>query len=135
MAGKSGRNGNAQKNYYAAYKAKAGKQRQKRLEKHQKLHPNDKQGGSTSYRKNTPENVSGWLTPEMDSKLTPTQVTPITIVNEKSGRKETVIPDCASSLKEMTKSERKRFSKIYARVRKVHAHAQAYGKKKEKTSK
>lgn len=130
MAGKTGRNGNAQKNYYASYPSKAAKNRKKRLERHQKNHPNDKQGGSTAYRLKKPENVSGWLTAKMDSLLTPVQTTPITIKRE-DGKTETFIPDCAENLKDMTKAERKLFAQLYARARKVHSHATMYGKKKK----
>lgn len=135
MAGKSGRNGNAQKNYYSSYPNKAAKNRKSRLERHQKNHPNDTQGGSTNYRKKTPENVSGWLTPQMDNKLTPSQITPVTVKDERSGRKKEVIPECAEHLKNMTKAERKKFSEIYARVRKVHKHEDSYGKSKKGGSK
>lgn len=134
MAGKTGRNGNAQKNYYGSYPSKAAKNRKARLERHSKRHPNDKQGGSTAYRLKKPENVSGWLTPEMDDKLTPVQTTPITVTRE-DGRKETIIPECAESLKNMTKSERKRFAQLYARARKVQSHATMYGKTKGKSKK
>lgn len=131
MAGKTGRNGNAQKNYYGAYPAKAEKNRKARQERHQKRHPNDKQKVVTRYRKVKPENISGWLTPKMDDLLTPVQTTPITVTH-KDGRKETLIPECAESLKNMTKAERKRFAALYARARKVQSHATMYGKKKGK---
>lgn len=126
MAGRTGRNGNAQKNYYAAYKSKAEKNRKARLERHQKRHPNDKQGGSTTYRKVTPKDVSGWLTPKMDSLLTPTQTTPI--VDKKT--KQEFIPECAQPLREMSKAERKQFAKLYARVRKIHNHPKSKTKSK-----
>lgn len=131
MAGKTGRNGNAQKNYYGSYPAKAAKNRKKRLERHQKNHPNDKQGGSTAYRLKKPENVSGWLTTKMDQLLTPVQTTPITIKRD-DGKKETIIPECAESLKDMTKAERKRFASLYARARKVHSHNASFGNGKKR---
>ena len=131
MAGKTGRNGNAQKNYYGSYPAKAANNRKKRLERHQKNHPNDKQGGSTSYRLKKPENVSGWLTAEMDQLLTPVQTTPITIKRD-DGKKETIIPECAENLKDMTKAERKRFASLYARARKVHSHNANFGNSKKR---
>lgn len=134
MANQKGRDGNAQKNYYAAYQNKAEKQRKARLERHMKRHPNDKQGGSTAYRKMTPKEVSGWLTAQMDSLLTPVQTTPITVKDE-NGKKKTIIPECAESLKEMSKADRKRFAPLYARMRRVHNHATMYGKKRKKGSK
>lgn len=118
MAGRTGRNGVAQKSYYSNYSNKASKNRKERLQKHQKAHPNDKQGGSTSYRKKTPENVSGWLTPRMDYSLTPVQLTPG--VDKKT--KEEFTQVAAQSLHSMTKAERKKFAKMYARVRKLHNH-------------
>lgn len=113
--------GNSKKSYYDAYKTRAAKQRQKRLERHQKAHPNDKQGGSTSYRRKTPLNESGWLTAQMDSKLTPSQLTPITLKDE-NGKRQQMIPECAEHLKDMTKAERKKFAQLYSRVRKLHNH-------------
>ena len=114
------------KNYFNNYPTKAAKNRQRRLEKHQKRHPNDKQGGSTSYRRKTPQNESGWLTAEMDSELTPKQVTPI--VDKKS--KEEFIPECAKSLRDMTKAERKEFAQIYSKIRKLHKQPKAKTKSK-----
>jgi len=127
MAGRKGRDGLSQKNYYAAYETKAAKNRARRLAKHQKNHPNDTQGGNTSYRKSTPKDISGWLTASVDSILTPVQKTPIT-TKTPSGKRETSIPECAERLKDMTKADRKVFAELYARMRKVHAHADSYGK-------
>jgi hypothetical protein len=113
MAGRAGRNGVAQKNYYAAYPSKAAKNRAAKLERHQKRHPNDKQGGGTSYRKSPPKEVSGWLTEGVDFILTPA---------------------CAENLKEMSNSDRKKFAELYARVRRIQAHNDAYGKVKTKAA-
>jgi hypothetical protein len=133
MAGRAGRNGVAQKNYYAAYQSKAAKNRAAKLERHQKRHPNDKQGGGTSYRKSSPKEVSGWLTAGVDFILTPRQTTPLTTKGS-NGKKESGIPACAESLKEMSNSDRKKFAKLYARVRRIQAHNDAYGKAKTKAA-
>ena len=130
MAGKSGRNGNAQKNYYNSYASKAEKNRKARLERHRKNHPNDQQGGSTKYRRKTPVEPSGWLTADVNDRLYPTQTSTVT-VKTAYGKKEEVVPEVAKHLKEMTKAEAKRFAKMYARVRKLHKHAALFGKKKK----
>lgn len=121
MAGKSGRNGAAQKNYYSAYGMKAGKQRQNRQERHSKAHPNDSTKLSTAYRKSKPESVTGWLTNQMDYELTPAQLTPG--VDKKTKKEFTQY--AAQSLHSMTKSERKKFAQYYARVRKLHKQLRA----------
>lgn len=130
MAGRSGRNGDAQKGYYAGYASKAVSNRKVRQERHNKNHPNDSQGGSSSYRKTTPKEVSGWLTARVDSLLTPVQLNPIT-VKDSNGKKETRIPDCAEHLKDMNKADRKNFAQLYARMRKLHKHNDSYGKPKQ----
>lgn len=131
MAGRKGRDGVSQKNYFASYATKASKNRAKRLAKHQKNHPNDLQGGGTEYRKSTPKEISGWLTASVDSLLTPVQKTPIT-TKTASGKRETFIPECAEHLKDMTKADRKIFAELYARMRKVQAHADSFGNPKAK---
>lgn len=128
MANQKGRGHKASKKaYYERYKTRAEKQRKLRQERHAKKHPNDKQNGSSAYRKQKPENTSGWLTPSMDGKLTPVQITEI----KDKETKKLVIPECAERLRDMSESDRKRFASLYARVRRLHNHASMYGKKKK----
>lgn len=127
MANQKGRKHKASKKaYYERYKGIAEKNRRLRQERHAKKHPNDKQGvGSTGNRRTKPENETGWLTASMDSTLTPSQLTPI----KDKETKKLVVPECAEPLREMRKSERKKFAQIYARVRKLHKHPKPKAKK------
>lgn len=117
MANQKGRKHKASKKaYYERYKGIAEKNRKLRQERHAKKHPNDKQGVKTGNRRTKPVNESGWLTSSMDSTLTPVQLTPI----KDKETKKLVVPECAEHLRDMRKSERKKFAPIYARLRRLH---------------
>lgn len=97
----------AQKRYFASYNPE--KQREKRLQRHLKNHPNDAQAsnGSRGSRRVKPQNKGGWLTRQMASVI---------YLGKLPGKDDDAI-NIMNSMKPVDKVQMAKFSRFVKKVR------------------
>ena len=103
MAGKIKRS-ESNKQYFNAYNPE--KQREKRLQRHLKKHPNDAQASSAkpTVRRKKPLNKGGWLTREMSARV---------YLGFAPGKND----DAVSIMNSLTRSDQKEMAKWFSKLR------------------